>query len=285
MLFKCPKCDNEYINIISLSKHWSRTHKEQTKLLYMHINNLTIAPTCGCGCGQEVKFLDAGRGFSEYVWGHKARVKNNFNTEKSKTNSIKTRRKMLEEGNWKPFHEKETGTVWNSGLTKHDPRVAAAIEKRETVEYKKKSSERMREARLSGKIPTLHGENHSQWKGGTSPLLSVCHANKKLFDKWKYPILEASQFSCKNCGKQNRKGNSVELHVHHDKIKMSSIVRLIAEQEGWNESVSLKIDNSDLFEMKNRISNAVADFHIENKVSGIVLCVDCHKDLHDKMNF
>ena len=285
MSFKCPKCDKQYINITSLSMHWSRTHKEETKTLYMFLNNLSVPPICGCGCGQEVKFLDAGRGFSEYVWGHKARVVNNFNTEKSKINSLKTRKKMLEEGTWKPFASNETGNVWNAGLTKDDPKVAAAIEKRETAEYKKKSSQRMREDRLTGKIPTLRGSNHSQWKGGTSPLLSVCHANKNLFDKWKYPILVASNFTCADCGKQNKKGNPVELHVHHDKIKMSTIVRLIAEQEGWTDALSLKIEDPLLYDIKNRISEAVADFHIQNNVSGTVLCVDCHRELHNKMNF
>lgn len=285
MSFKCPKCDNQYDNIVSISRHWSRTHKEETKTLYMHINNLDTPPTCGCGCGQEVKFLDAGRGFSEYVWGHKARIANNFNTEKSKSNSLQTRKKMLQEGTWKPFASNQTGNVWNAGLTKEDPRVAAALEKRETVTYKEKASQRMREARLTGKIPTLRGSEHSQWNGGTSPLLSVCHANKNLFDKWKYPILLVAHFTCKDCGNQNKNGNPVELHVHHDKIKMSSIVRLIAEQEGWTETRGLKVEDPGLYDIKNRISEAVADFHVKNNVSGIVLCADCHTKIHNKMNF
>ena len=285
MSFKCPKCDHQYDNITSISKHWSRTHNEKTKTLYMQLNNLTAPPTCNCGCGEEVEFLSAGKGFCSYIRGHKARVVNNFNTEKSKSNSIKIRKKMLEAGTWKPFVSNQTGNVWNAGLSKEDPKIAAAIAKRETEEYKKKASQRMREGRLTGKIPTLRGTEHAQWKGGTSSLLSTCYANKNLFDKWKYPILLASDFTCKNCGVQNKKGNHVELHVHHDKIKMSTIVRLIAEKVGWSSIKNLKTEDVRFLEMKNRISEAVTNFHIENNVSGIVLCVDCHRHIHNKMNF
>lgn len=82
-----------------------------------------------------------------------------------------------------------------------------------------------------------------------------------------------------------KKGNPVELHVHHDKIKMSSIVRLIAEQEGWTEARGLKVEDPGLYDIKNRISEAVADFHVKNNISGIVLCADCHTKIHNKMNF
>jgi hypothetical protein len=96
-MFKCPKsdCDNEYDNIVSLSKHWSRSHKLPKKELYLKLHNVT-EPTCACGCGGEVKFLDAGRGFREFIRGHASRVpeKNNFVSRKAQENSLKTRRKM-----------------------------------------------------------------------------------------------------------------------------------------------------------------------------------------------
>jgi len=79
MSFKCPKCDHQYDNITSISKHWSRTHNEKTKTLYMQLNNLTAPPTCNCGCGEEVEFLSAGKGFCSYIRGHKARVIKHFN--------------------------------------------------------------------------------------------------------------------------------------------------------------------------------------------------------------
>jgi len=286
MSFKCTNCESNFDNIISLSLHYRKIHKKTSKDLYDEYFLNGKAPTCACGCKSEVKFLDISRGYSTYARGHQSRVNNNFQTEKSRTNSIKTRRKMLEEGTWKPFTSNETGNVWNAGLTKEDPRIAAAISKRQTDEYKKISSERMREGRISGKIPTLRGENHSQWNGGTSPLLNFCHSNKKLFQEWKYPILAAASFTCKECNKQNKEGSSVELHVHHDKMKMSTIIRLIAEQEGWTSSYALNLDkNSNYYKIKNRIADKVAQFHIDNKVSGVVLCKECHADLHDKMNF
>lgn len=286
MSFKCPDCVKEYEGLTSLSLHYRGTHKKTSKDLYVNLKCGGVLPTCACGCGGEVKFLDITRGFSSFVPGHQSRVKNNFQTEKSKANSLKTRRKMLEEGTWKPFHSNETGKPWNLGLTKEDPRIARGLESRDTEEYRKVSSERMREARLSGKIPTLRGENHSQWKGGTSPLLAVCHANKKLFEKWKYPLLVASNFTCSNCGKQNKVGQRTELHVHHDEKQMSEIVREIASAEGWNEAFALSTNSDpEIFSLKQIISEKVAQYHIDNQISGIVLCKACHSDLHDKLNF
>ena len=43
---KCPLCENSYNNILSISNHWTRTHKQQTKLLWLKLNNLDIEPKC-----------------------------------------------------------------------------------------------------------------------------------------------------------------------------------------------------------------------------------------------
>lgn len=279
MQFKCPKCDKQYDNVVSLSKHWSRTHKEETKTLYMHINNLTVPPTCSCGCGQEVKFLDAGRGFSEYVWGHKARVSNNFNTEKSKSNSLQARKKMLQEGTWKPFHEKETGEHWSKGKTaESDARVAKS---RDSIinnpEEIQRRSERMKENRMNGTVPTLTGEKHSQWKGGISSLNHTCRANPKLYKDWIYPILKANDFKCNLCA------STKNLEVHHDKETFSEIYSNIAKSYNYplklTQSLSSETD-PEIHMLKMLISDAVAQYHIDNNVSGKVLCDLCHKEQH-----
>lgn len=286
---KCTRCVNEYNNIISLARHWVRTHKLETKILFMELNGLKEEPTCKCGCGGIVKFLDAGRGFSEYVRGHIARIHNNWgNNPKAREKSLETRREMIKDGTWKPFFENETGEHWAKGKTKEtDTRVAQQILTRETPEYKKKSSKRMSEMRLNGTIPTLVGSESSQWKGGTSPLLNVCHANSRLYKEWKYPILLTAMFTCQKCKLENKKENNVVLHVHHDKVKMATIVRLIAENNNWESfyGKSTEVDNPILSSLKQKISDEVADYHIKNNVSGIVLCESCHTSLHKKMNF
>lgn len=166
--------------------------------------------------------------------------------------------------------------TWNAGLTKEDPRVAAALEKRETALYKEKASQRMRRSRLSGKIPTQTKENHSQWRGGTSPLNNYCRANRKLYTDWKYPLLEKAQFKCQECSKPGP-----GLEIHHDKEKMCDIIHRFATQYGWSGFYSLQSETDIVtIKIKIKISNAVAQYHIDNNVSGKVLCETCHKEHH-----
>lgn len=279
--YTCPFCsDKTYETILSLTKHWTKTHKQTTESLYLSLNGMESPPVCGCGCGEPVKFLDAGRGYSEYVWGHKSRVSNNFQTEKSKTNSKTTRKKMLEEGTWKPFATKETGEHWSKGLTKEtDERIRKMAETISLPEESKKRSERMRKNRLTGIVQTLRKEEHSQWKGGVSSLNHHCHANRKLYNEWKYPKLLAAGFRCSQCN------NSTNLEVHHDKQSFSSILRNIAYEHKWEERLATFFQESisqELIALKEKISEAVAAYHIENNVSGIVLCQECHKAAHSK---
>lgn len=288
-MYNCPNCqDKNYNSIISLTNHWTRSHRLDIKSLYLKLNNLFTEPTCFCGCGGELKFLDISRGFTKYIRGHASRINNNFQTEKSKTNSLNTRQKMLKDGSWKPFHRSDTGTVWNSGLTKDtDERIKKIFDKRDTTEYKKISSERMSEGRKDGSIRTLYGKEHPQWKGGISSLMTTCYGNKKLILEWKNKLLEKANYTCTNCKIQSTKENFFELQVHHDKIRMATIIQLIAEQEGWEYSLSADIAdlNSTLSDLKIRISNLVAEYHIKNNISGLVLCKPCHKLEHNKYNF
>lgn len=283
---KCPKCENIYETILFLSKHWVKTHKETTEKLYQEFYGIT-QKFCECGCGQPTKFLDAGRGYSTLIRGHGARIKNNFQSEKSIKNSLATRQKMLETGEWKPFASKETGEHWSKGLTKEtDERIAKMAETISSNEEEiKRRSERMKKGRLDGTVPTLYGKDHSQWKGGTSSLLPVCHSNKKLFDNWKYPKLCASNFTCQKCDVNKKIDSSIELEVHHDEEKMSDIVRKIAIENGWTDYYAISPSTDEKTqELKNKIADAVANYHIENNVSAIVLCESCHKKEHNKYN-
>jgi hypothetical protein len=147
-MFTCPTCPNEYDKLISLSLHFRKSHKKTAKDLYIALYCNGAEPTCKCGCGGVVKFLDTTRGFSEYVWGHAAKVpgKNNWgNNAKAKEKSLETRRDMLEDGTWKPFTSNETGEHWNTGLTKDtDSRLLQMSERiKANPEEVRKRSERM----------------------------------------------------------------------------------------------------------------------------------------------
>lgn len=280
--YTCPFCsDKTYETIISLSKHWTKTHKETTEILYLRLNGMEKPPVCGCGCGEPVKFLDAGRGYSEYVWGHKSRVSNNFQTEKSKNNSKVTRRKMLEEGTWKPFTTKETGEHWSKGLTKEtDERIRKMAETISQPEEIKKRSERMHKNRITGIVRTLRKEEHSQWKGGISSLNVMCRNDPTLYSKWKYPILKANNFHCSKCN------STAYVVVHHDKETFSEIMNRFALLYKWEQARSTHIEpeNLELKNLKEHICSEVVRYHIENNISGIVLCQECHKATHNKHN-
>ena len=138
---QCSKCENTYQNLEALIKHISRTHKQTTKEFFLERKGLSSEPTCKCGCGENLKFLNAVQGFREYAHGHASRVNNNYQTEKSIGNSLKTRRKMIVDGTWKPFHLNETGEHWMKGLTKDtDERVTRLSEALRTPENHAKFS-------------------------------------------------------------------------------------------------------------------------------------------------
>jgi len=280
--FKCPQenCNVEYDNLQSLCRHWTRTHFLDTKTLWLLLNHLEQEPLCACGCKATTKFLDAGRGYAAYIRGHASRVSNNFQTKKSVAKSKATRKQMHKEGKIK---------IWNSGLTKEtDQRLEDLGNKtREWLEKypeeRIKKSERMKRQRRDGTTVAPSGSKSGMWKGGISPLSSVCHSNKKFYHGWKYPILCKAKFACENCGAF---GNSSLLEVHHDKEQMCDIIRSVSKQLHWEElvTVNLKANDPALYEKKQEISDAVADYHIANNVSGVVMCKSCHKDLHGSHN-
>lgn len=140
-MLKCPSCDYEVDSINSLRIHAAKKHGIGSEDLYVQVILRGIKPECKCGCGTATKFHGLSRGYSEYAWGHSAKVNNNWgNNEAAREKSLKTRKGMWERGEIKG---------WCSGLTKEDPRIAAIVEKMNTPERAKKISES-----LSGKKKT-----------------------------------------------------------------------------------------------------------------------------------
>lgn len=145
-MLKCPICDFQVEAINSLRIHASKKHNMGSEDLYDHVVLGGTKPTCKCGCGESVKFHGLGKGYSEYIWGHGARVNNNWgNNIAAREKSIETRREMWKNGEIKG---------WCTGLTKEDPRVAAIIQKMNTPERAQKISDS-----LSGR---LKSESHKR---------------------------------------------------------------------------------------------------------------------------
>ena len=200
---------------------------------------------CKCGCGDTVK--------NEWSKGHYSRVHNNWGHNPTAIeNSAKTRREQYKSGERK---------VWNDGLTIEDERVAnngKQVSKSFTQDRKDRYSKIMKTNRLDGTVPTVYGKDSSRWQGGTSPLSARVYASNRLYSDWKYPILKKSEFKCEKCG------DNKNLHVHHDKERMTDILKSFVKDENPVEKV--------------------VDYHIYSKVSGVVLCKTHHKEQHPSLN-
>lgn len=285
--FKCFECPKSFDNSISLAKHWSRTHHLDQKDLYLKLNKMESEPLCECGCNEKVEFLGIERGFNMYIKGHLARVNNAWgHNPKARKNSLNTRIKMIAEGTWKPFSFKETGVHWIIGQTVETHKGIAKMKAtRNLPENIERSRRQFNQLRAEGKIKPLKREEHSRWKGGISSLNNYSRAYPKLYKEWKYPHLCRAGFKCEVCGINGSKENGLE--VHHNRETFSSILRKVAEENNWEHSLALKLDpnHPELYELKIKIAEEIANYHIENKVNGLVLCMDCHKELHNSHNF
>jgi hypothetical protein len=242
-----------------------RTHEVSPDQFYVDYYLNGIWPTCKCGCGEKVVWSYTKKAFCDLKHGHYSRIHNNWgHNQVAIDKSSETRRRQFSNGE---------RTVWNNGLTMDDPRVKNNIdiltEFTRTPNERKVRSDRMRKGRLDGTVPTLHGADHSQWKGGVSEINVLARARVKLYKEWKYPILIRDGFKCVECGE------TMNLHVHHDKEQMCEIVakHLVDDMKPKT------------FEEKEFIADAVVDYHINNKVSGITLCGKCHEEKHPSLNF
>ena len=243
----------------------SRTHHKHPRQFYVDYYLNGYWPDCKCGCGEKVGWDASKKTFRSFCAGHQSRVHNNWgHNTKAIERSAETRRQQYASGERK---------VWNEGLTK-DINESVKLNgelrsKAYTEDVKKEYSKRMKENRLNGTIPTLRGSQHSQWNGGTSSVSMLVYNDVRFYEQWKRPILIRDGFKCTDCGSSNH------LHVHHDKERLSEIIK---------NHVGNGIDPEN-YEEKRKAADAVVDFHIKYKVSGITLCEKCHSKLHPSLNF
>lgn len=279
--YTCPICQSYTSNSLdTIARHLSRQHKTSSysrEMLY--VNNICngTTPTCKCGCGEPVKFLTIELGFREYKVGHISRINNNYQTEKSINNSKNAIKKLNEQGKWSQLKKD-----WSKGLTKEtDQRVKNMADSiNSNPEEIKKRSERFSKLRLNGTVQTLYGPEHSQWKGGVSPLNNLCRNYIRFYKEWKYPRLVEAGFKCSECF-SNKK-----LEVHHDKQTFSEVLRIVAKENSWEENLTTStISTNEIENLKQQIKDAVVDYHIQHNVSGKVLCYECHQNIHSNLNF
>jgi hypothetical protein len=279
MEYECKQCndtkDNNPLRVRfksydALRRHVSRQHKINSTQFYVDFYLDGKWPMCQCGCENQVKWSHQLKGFRRYVAGHQSRVTNNWgNNPEALKKSLETRIKKFNSGEL---------TTWNSGLTKEsDVRVKVnGIKTSEGIQSNpqelKRREELMHKNRLNGIVPTLHGSQHSQWIDGRSNIYPTVYADRRLYKEWKFPILVRDGFRCKECGESNGK-----LHIHHDKEYMSEIIK--------KHLVEVTEEMLKDFEIKKMISDAVVDYHIQQKVSGVTLCGDCHQKYHPSLNF
>jgi hypothetical protein len=261
---KCLICSKEFKNGGVLARHLIVDHKLDYRGYYHgYVLKSNDVPKCKCGCGKEMRWTSMD--YTEFAKGHYSRVHNNWghNPEAVKR-SAETRRQQFASGQRK---------VWNSGLTKETNDIVKEYgeqcSQRFTPEIRKEYSERMKSLREDGKIVPLHGPQHSQWKGGTSSVSMLIYNDVGFYREWKFPILCRDEFKCVECG------SNKNLHVHHDGEMLSEIIgRHMVDDMSVIE-----------YDIKRFIADAVVDYHITNKVSGVTLCRECHGKIHPSLNF
>lgn len=266
-MYKCNRCKEEkkFETYDKLRRHVGMVHKVNSVDFHVEQRLNGVWPTCKCGCKGKVRWSYDLKGFREFCQGHQSRVHNNWgHNSKAIERSAKTRRQQYASGARKP---------WNDGLTIRDERVkknvGVLIDFTRTPEERIVRSKRMRKGRLSGTVPTQHGPDHPNWKGGVSEINVLARARTRLYKEWKYPILTRDGFKCTECGETK------DLQVHHDKERMCEIIE------------RHMVDGMDpqTFEEKEFIADAVVDYHIKNKVSGVTICRGCHGKIHPSLNF
>jgi len=235
--------------------HAQKGHKKSSKETFLALGG--VPKLCECGCGEEIKFCGITKGYiGRYIWGHAARVKNNWGHNpiviaKSHTKEALAGRR-----------------IWNKGLSVDtDERIAQygkTISAVITDEEKEIRSKRMKENRANGTIKTLSGEESANWKGGVSAVSSLARAG--LVGKWARKILIRDEFKCKICGTGKR------IVAHHCQERFADIAKKMVDQYG---------PHNDDFEKKKFIAEKIIEYHLSNDVPGFTVCEDCHADIHE----
>ncbi len=257
--FKCPECDY-FDELDGLRRHCVRKHGIEAEKLYRSLFMGNKEPTCACGCRAIItKFWGIEKGFSKFIRGHHSRVNNNWGHNKDALQkSQDVRRQQIANGTWK---------VWNrGGDVQSDPRIAAyGVKGSHTLKSdpkcQKQRSEHMAEQWKAGNLTPQIGSDHGMWRGGTSALQPLVRAH--LHSQWTYPKLRASGFMCSRCAVPGQ-----QIEVHHDQERFADIL--------YKAIVALGEVVNDDFAQKAAIAEWVADYHVKNNVSGVVLCARCH---------
>lgn len=260
--FRCKRCNKVFKDYNGLMRHTRRIHNIKSENFYVEFYLNSIRPTCKCGCGEYTTFN--GHGFVNYKRGHASRIKNNWgHNSKAIKHSAETRRQQYKDG---------SRHVWNKGLDITDERVRKNAENTKQAiladkNLLKKKSELAKKQWKDGNLKIRYGDKSAAWCGGNSSTNATCHANKRLYNEWKFPILKKYNFKCSACGKDGR------LDVHHNEVTMSEIIKII-----------IGLNKLDKREDKRIISELVTLYHIKNNISGIALCRNCHKKEHNNLN-
>lgn len=121
MSYICKECEKEFSTIKGLGSHRFQKHGIKPHKTYNEYVLDGEQQKCKCGCGEIPKFLSITKGYRDYIWGHQARISNNWgHNPEAQKKSKETQREMYQNGEL---------VIWNKGLTKEDPRVKDNIEK------------------------------------------------------------------------------------------------------------------------------------------------------------
>ena len=94
-----------------------------------------------------------------------------------------------------------------------------------------------------------------------------CQNNNKLYLEWEVPKLTSVEFRCERCAARG------DLHAIHDRETLSEIV-LMMERKLNPHGMTDKMT-------RDTVKKAVIDYHIENNISGVVLCRACRKGIYE----
>ena len=260
---QCPKCDYQSDNLNSLRIHAAKLHSLPSEDLFLAVTPGAVKGKCKCGCGEPTAFMSLQKGYNDYLRGHISRINNNWgHNESALERSLKKRR---DEGLW-------SKDPWNRGKRKEtDPEFAKVCERAyNSDKEKKRKSSKMKKQWKENNITPQRGPNHSQWRGGTSALGTMCHADNRLYREWKLPKLQAAGFRCSRCD------SGTDLHVHHDSVRMAEIIHRYRDTMPEEELTH---------DQKLWLVDQVVNHHLGEQVSGVVLCEKCHELEHASLNF
>ena len=238
----CLLCSQEISNK-HFSQHLKKHHQETPENYTLKYIFNGKSPLCKCGCGAITKYVNKEYRFNDYIHNHH---KPTLGMEMRQ----ETKKKISERA-------KERFNVMSES---------------DKLKFSASFKERMNKSMLEKygidnifKIKKFKGKDSWNWKGGVATLDQMIYSDFSFYKLWKYPILCRDHFKCVKCGVGGKK-----LNVHHNIIKMTHIVDFFIPKDKHELS----------FEEEGKILDLVVQYHIDNNVSGISLCEECHKKEH-----